>query len=149
MEPLQISVLIKALDFLFDEGHSILQERRERRLKENVAPMSVSVSSGENSPQKNESLNRSNLAIKQRLLNKKVNPAIWNEKEEYVQHLMNLLEINTKKYYLVKEQYTKWGDVLVPAIIMHNLEDAENGIRENIEKLKEVLGEVYEEKIDL
>jgi len=149
VDPLQISVLVKAIDFLFNEGHKILQERRERRLKDNVAPMSTALPQGENILAENEILRQSDLTIKQKLLSKKINLNIWNAKEEYVEHLMKLIEINTKKYYLAKEQHTKWGDALVPSIIVHNLDEAENEIRENAEKLKEALGEVYEEKIDL
>jgi hypothetical protein len=31
LDPIQIPILLKAIDFVFDEGRKILEERRERR----------------------------------------------------------------------------------------------------------------------
>jgi hypothetical protein len=38
IDPLQLPILMKAIDFVFDEGRKILQERRERRQAEDAAP---------------------------------------------------------------------------------------------------------------
>jgi hypothetical protein len=143
IDPLQISGMVKTMDFLFDEGHKILQERRERRQKDGV----TSSIQDKNSLAKDEILDQPDPAAKQKLLSKKIDPNIWNANEQHVQHLMKLIEINIKKYYLAREQYTKWGDALVPAIIVNNLEEAEKGIWENAGKLKEVLADVYGKRL--
>ena len=31
IDPIQVPILLKAIDFVFDEGRKILEERRERR----------------------------------------------------------------------------------------------------------------------
>ena len=46
LELFAIPVLSKAIDFLFDEGHKILQERRDRR--QAVLKQAVSTSSSKN-----------------------------------------------------------------------------------------------------
>ena len=38
IDSIQIPLLLKAIDFVFDEGRKILAERRERRMAENTAP---------------------------------------------------------------------------------------------------------------
>ena len=38
IDSIQIPILLKAIDFVFDEGRKILAERRERRMAENNAP---------------------------------------------------------------------------------------------------------------
>lgn len=145
IEAMQVSLLSKAINFLFDEGQKIFQERRERRQKIGSKP--VDSSKVENKNQENTS--NINDTSKRKLLSSNINKDIWNADEEYIQHLMKLVEINLKKYYLAKEQYAKWGDALVPSIIVNNLEEAEIGLRETAQKLKDVLENVFGEKIEL
>src|SRR5690242_9387425 len=38
IDPVQLPILMKAVDFVFDEGRKILEERRERRKQNNNAP---------------------------------------------------------------------------------------------------------------
>ena len=39
LDPIQIPILLKAIDFVFDEGRKLLEERRERRkTSESSAP---------------------------------------------------------------------------------------------------------------
>jgi hypothetical protein len=59
------------------------------------------------------------------------------------------METYSHNYHLAKEQYAKWGDALVPAIIVHNLQDAENSMVETIKRLETVLAKVYKKDIDL
>lgn len=144
LETIQIPILLKAIDFVFDEGRRILDERRERR-KEQETPAKIE----EPEPQKvivppePEQIQE----VKQDLLTAKVDELLWKNHEDEVQHLVRLLETYSRNYHLAKEQYAKWGDALVPPIIVHNLASAENSMAETIQKLETVLSKVYKKDI--
>lgn len=153
IDPVQLPILLKAIDFIFDEGRKILEERRERRKADEAPPKSeepakaitpveppVEVEAKE--VQKKET-------VKQDLLTSKIDELLWRNHEEEVQHLVRLLETYSRNYHLAKEQYAKWGSALVPPIIMHNMNEAENAMVETIQKLEVILSQVYKKDIHL
>lgn len=146
IDPIQVPILLKAIDFVFEEGRKILEERRERRKAHDAAP---AVETTE--PQKDiiplpvEQIKE----VKRDLLASKIDNLSWVNHEEEVQHLVRLLEIHSRNYQLAKEQYAKWGSALVPPIIMHNMTDAENSIIETTQRLETVLSKVYKKDIHL
>lgn len=144
IDPAQLPILMKAIDFVFDEGHKILQERRERRKTAAVSSKDVAAE-----PEKETPLLSPEKAIvfKQDLSASKIDERLWLNHEAEVQHLMRLLETYTRNYHIVKEQYAKWGDALVPPIIAHNLTEAENAIIETKKKLEAILSKVYNRDI--
>ena len=144
IDPAQLPILLKAIDFVFDEGRKILEERRERRkLKD--------------SPSKTESPEiekeialpepESQIISKQIVLDSKVDETLWQNHEEEVKHLVRLLETYSRNYHLAKEQYAKWGSALVPPIIVNNMTDAENSMIETMEKLQNILSKVYKKDL--
>ena len=144
LDPVQIPILLKAIDFVFDEGRKILEERRERR-KASEAPAKSEQSEPQTElvPAKPEQMQE----VKQDLLASKIDDLVWKNHEDEVQHLVRLLETYSRNYHLAKEQYAKWGDALVPPIIMHNMTSAENSIMETIGRLETVLSKVYKKDI--
>ena len=121
IETLQIPILLKAIDFIFEEGRKILEERRERRKNDN------SSKSESPEPEKTDpAAVQKQTEVKQDLLASKIDENIWQNHEQEVQHLVRLLETYSRNYYIAKEQYAKWGSALVPPIIMHNLTEAED-----------------------
>lgn len=146
LDPIQIPILLKAIDFVFEEGRKILEERRERRKMEDTAPKTE----GQESPKKTEPLEIEQVKeVKQDLLASRIDDLTWLKHEEEVQHLVRLLDTYSRNYHLAKEQYAKWGSALVPPIIMHNLTEAENSMIETIERLQTVLSKVYKKDITL
>jgi hypothetical protein len=143
IDPIQLPLLLKALDFLFDEGHKILEERRERRKKQEYPSNIQEEASEEATLQKTETITES----KQDLIASKVDEILWHNHEQEVQHLVRLLETYSSNYYLAREQYAKWGDALVPPIIVNNLKDSENSMIETLKRLEAVLSKVYEKDI--
>ena len=145
IDPFQIPILLKAIDFVFDEGHKILEERRERRKLNDASPKTdIQELPKEVIELPSEQIKE----VKQDLLASKIDDLSWLNHEEEVQHLVRLLEIHSRNYYLAKEQYAKWGSALVPPIIMHNMTEAENSMIETIERLKTVLSKVYKNDIN-
>ena len=143
IDPIQVPILLKAIDFVFEEGRKILEERRERRKMNDASKTEV------------EELPKEIIAlpviqgqeVKRDLLASKIDDLSWLNHEEEVQHLVRLLEIHSRNYHLAKEQYAKWGSALVPPIIMHNMTEAENSMLETIGRLQAVLSKVYKKDI--
>ncbi|HSB03124.1 MAG TPA: hypothetical protein VLE49_20910 [Anaerolineales bacterium] len=147
IDPTQLPILLKAIDFVFEEGRKILQERRERRKAQEMQ---------ENPPQAEIQQPVQDVAIvevkekeqtKQELLAAKIDEIRWQNHEMEVQHLVRLLETYSRNYQLAKEQYAKWGSALVPPIVVNNLNEAENSVFETIKQLEAVLSKVYEKDI--
>jgi hypothetical protein len=146
IDPVQLPLLLKAIDFVFEEGRKILEERRERRKMIDVPPESE-----DSAPAKElvfpepEDGN----GIRQDLLTSKVDELLWQNHQLEIQHLVKLLETYSRNHHLASEQYAKWGNALVPPIIVHNMQDAENSMLETIKKLEIVLSKVYKKDINL
>jgi hypothetical protein len=144
IDPTQLPILLKALDFVFDEGRKILEERRERRKMNASVPSNETQEAPAEVPileaEKQEE-------IKQDLLVSKIDEILWQNHEKEVQHLVRLLETYSRNYYIAKEQYSKWGSALVPPIIVHNMTEAENSMIETIKRLETTLSKVYKKDI--
>ena len=144
IDAIQIPILLKAIDFVFDEGRRILEERRERRKAETNAPQAAEPE-GEKEivPLEPEKADE----IKKDLIGSKVDEILWQNHETDVKHLVALLETYSRNYQLAKEQYAKWGSALVPPIIMHNMVEAENSVVDTLGKLEAVLSRVYNKTV--
>jgi hypothetical protein len=146
IDPAQLPLLLKAIDFVFEEGRKILEERRERRKMNDVPPKSEHPK-----PAKELVLPKpeDRKEIRQDLLTSKVDELLWQNHQLEIQHLVKLLETYSRNYHLAREQYAKWGDALVPPIIVHSMQDAENSMIETIKQLEIVLSKVYNKDINL
>jgi hypothetical protein len=144
IDPTQLPILLKAIDFVFDEGRKILEERRERRKTSDSTPTSENQEPAkEITPVQVQENNE----IKQDLITSKIDEILWQNHELEVQHLVRLLETYSRNYHLTKEQYAKWGSALVPPIIVHNMTEAENSMMDTIQRLETVLSKVYKKDI--
>ncbi len=147
MDAIAIPILVKAIDWLFGEGSKILQERRERRASNTVTeagsseiqPSSPAHSSG----------NINIIHSKEDALSQRVLDTAWKDSQARVEHLLSLLDIYTKNYYLAKEQYAQWGKALVPPIILHNLTEAEDNISSIAKELQRVLNQAYAKRLNI
>jgi len=145
IDAVQLPILLKAVDFVFEEGRKILAERRERRkLNDSSAESETHTEAKEiDSPEPAKADE-----FKQNLLSTKIDEILWQNHEEDVKHLVRLLETYSRNYHLASEQYAKWGSALVPPIIVHNMTDAENSMLETIQKLEIILSKVYKKDIN-
>jgi hypothetical protein len=144
IDPTQLPILLKAIDFVFEEGRKILAERRERRkLNDNPENSDDQEPAAEIAAPEIQEKNE----IKQDLLASKIDELLWQNHELEVKHLVKLLETYSRNYHLASEQYAKWGSALVPPIIVHNMTEAENKMVETIKQLESVLSKVYQKDI--
>lgn len=144
IDPTQLPILLKAIDFVFDEGRKILEERRERRKNSDSAPTGETQEpTQESTPAEIQVQNET----KQDLLSSNIDEILWQNHELEVKHLVKLLETYSRNYHLASEQYAKWGSALVPPIIVHNMTEAENSMIDTIQRLETVLSKVYKKDI--
>jgi hypothetical protein len=144
LDTVQIPILLKAIDFVFEEGRKILQERRERRMAEGSLR-----ESREQKPAKEIAPPEPEQAIelRQDLRSSKVDEILWKNHEQEIDHLVKLWETYSRNYQLAREQYAKWGSALVPPIVVHNLTEAENSMIETIRQLQAILSKVYKKNL--
>lgn len=144
IDPIQLPILMKAIDFVFEEGRKILEERRERRkAQENPPRAEIQEQADEATALEARQADET----KQDLIASKVDEILWQNHEMEVQHLVRLLETYSRNYQLAKEQYAKWGSALVPPIIVSNLNEAESSMLNTLQQLKTVLSKVYKKEI--
>ena len=158
LDPNQLPILLKAIDFVFDEGRKILDERRERR-KMNETGQSSEVQEAVDpivepdpvkeipTPTRAPEIEKPQ-ETKQDLLSSRIDEILWQSHELDVKHLVKLLETYSGNYRLAKEQYAKWGSELVPSIIVHRMTDAENSMIDTIKQLEVLLSKVYKKDIN-
>jgi len=146
IDPIQIPILLKALDFLFEEGHKILADRRERKKIETQAQTGVPTEVVQGMPPPELQPKEE---VKQDLITTRIDEILWKNHELEVQHLVRLLETYSRNYQLASEQYAKWGSALVPPIIVHSMNEAENAVAETLKKLETVLSKVYKKELNL
>jgi len=144
IDPTQLPILLKAIDFVFDEGRKILEERRERRKNGDSPSTGESQEPAEETPPAEIQVKDE---VKQDLLASKIDEILWQNHELEVKHLVKLLETYSRNYHLANEQYAKWGSALVPPIILHNMTEAETSMIDTIQKLETVLSKVYKKDI--
>lgn len=144
LDPVAIPILTQVLTFLFGEGSKILQERRERR----KAQQEVERPEPQSAPAQPAPTHAANaLQSKEAVLSAPLDTTAWRNSEADIKHLMSLLEIYTRNYYLAREQYAKWGSALVPPIIVNNLIEAEDAVRKTMQDLQAILSKVYAQKV--
>jgi hypothetical protein len=144
LDPVAIPILTQVLSFLFGEGSKILEERRDRR----KAQQEVERPEHQSAPAQPAPTHAANaLQSKEAVLNAPLDTTAWRNSEADIKHLMSLLEIYTRNYYLAREQYAKWGSALVPPIIVNNLIEAEDAVRKTMQDLQAILSKVYTQKV--
>jgi hypothetical protein len=147
LDPIQVPLLLKAIDFVFDEGRKLLEERRERRKTSAASVPAPTGETPEPTPEATPAEVEARNDVKQDLLTSKIDEILWKNHEAEVQSLVRQLEIYSRNYYHASEQYAKWGDALVPPVIVNNMIHAENAMAETLKKLENALSKVYKKDI--
>lgn len=143
IDPTQLPILLKAIDFIFDEGRKILEERRERRKLSEVPSESES-----HELAKEVTALEPEKEIKDDLLTSKIDEKLWQNYEWEVESLVRQLETHSRNYHLAKEQYAKYGSADVRPITVHNLTEAENSMIETKKRLEIILSKVYKKDVN-
>ncbi len=144
LDPIQLPILLKAIDFVFDEGRKILEERRERRKSEDSAP---DIKEQETAKEISPPPIQENEETKEDLLSAKIEEKLWQDNQKEIEHLVRLLEKHTGNYYTLKEQYAEFGSIMAPPHILSQMKEKENLIIETKKRLEDILSKVYKKDI--
>lgn len=130
-----IMVLTQAIGFLFDEARKILAERRQRRQEMQETDDTPVLPSG------TEESNKQNIL--------ELTPTNFDdETQKEIDHLMKLIDIQTKHRRNAEMKINKLGGLLfVPPNVRVELENAEEEILKHTQKLKNLLEKVYDQPI--
>lgn len=143
-------MLSKAVDFLFEEGKKIIQEIRERKkTSSNIGIPDTEVVEPITPAPIEEKNSNDVITTKNDALNHEIERSIWLNSEKEIEHLLRLLELDTRSYRLAQEQYKMYGRALVPPIVLNRLIDAEQGIEDTTKKLQKVMSKIYNKEIYL
>lgn len=146
IDPVQLPILMKAIDFVFDEGRKILEERREHRKADHATPqLPNSEPEKELVPLEPEKVDE----IKQDLVASKVDELLWQNNQREIESLVIQMKKHTENYYTLKEQEAEWGSALVPPVIVSQIRAKENSIIETRQRLEAALSKVYKREIKL
>jgi len=145
IETVAIPILVKAVDFLFDEARRVLDERRKRR--ETESARALQNRNGEKGNVSVEHKYRNRIDNKDKAMKMAVKDDMLRFYQNEIEHLVSLLEIYARNYHLAKEQYARWGSALVPPIIIGNLEEAEESILKTSIKLQKLLSVLYGKEV--
>jgi len=147
LDTVAIPVLMKAVEFIFGEGSKILEERRKRRLSLETAEEQKGSHTKTASGKAAINVTSGVFFSREMVIDQPIEEAMWLSSKVKIEHLVSLLDTYTKNYYFAKEKYAKWGGASVPPIVMHELEEAEEGIAKNSQELQDALSKIYGKKV--
>ena len=146
IDPVQLPILLKAIDFVFDEGRKILEERRERRKMDTSTPAEIKAPETEAKeivPLEPEKAKETEQELSTSKVEENCGKKIKRRSNTWSGCWKHIPAIIT----LLKEQYAEWGSLLVPPHILHNMTETENSITETRKQLETVLSKVYKKDI--
>ena len=129
LDPTTLPILLKSLDFIYEEYSKLLEERRERRKDAREGSQ--------------KGMPELPAPTKEEALEKKIEPKEWQASEAHIEHLTDLLDIHYDNYHLLSKQYAQWTEVLVPPVISNGLMREEKEIEKITMQLKEALANLY------
>lgn len=148
MDPVSGMLIGKALDFLFDEVKLILAQRRTRQAQAEKSPSQtkgtdLATTTQHQDPQTIPPTTR------EEILRWNLSELAYQQREREIQSLVSQLTTHRQNLNHAYEQAAKWGDALVPSIIVNTINDEEQKIFEKSSRLKRVLEQVYGRSINI
>ena len=77
------------------------------------------------------------------MLPEQINQAMLARQQGEIEHLVSLMEIHTRNFRSAEQQYAKWGDALVPPIVLNNLDTEGAAVELTMRRLQTLVSEVY------
>ena len=133
IDPILVSIITNAVNFLFDEASKIFQERRTKRIIESQAIKK------DFEPPTNKS----------EILALTPNKDLIGDAAEEIQHYLSQIRLSRENKRKLEKQITLYGGLNYSPIYLQNLlESTENDIENWCNKLREIIERVYGHKIN-
>ena len=143
LEAWQVPLVTQAIELLFDAGKLLIEHMKRKEVaQEDTQNITPHKTDDVNAPVEEKILSKED-ALKAYVMEN-----AFNQNREEISHLVNLVSIYYKNYRLSAEKYAKWGDALVPPIIVHEMDDAEAHLSENLIQLRKILEKVTGKRIE-
>lgn len=145
IDPITVPVLMKILDFFFDQGAKILQQRRERQAKElEKDGKSDATTTHDTKPMQIETtITSKESALQQKIFDQKIK---YNQKR--LEHLLEIKEIYTNRHDLARKKMSVLGEIDTPYKILHEIDECEREIARIMEETKILLSDIFGKPID-
>ncbi|MBK9208534.1 MAG: hypothetical protein IPL71_09605 [Anaerolineales bacterium] len=128
---------------MFGEAQKILQERRERRASKNINVQD----SNKDSHQASNNRSSESIGSINEAMSTQISENILKNEISELEHLLKLKDTYSKRYQLAKEKISIYGTLDTPYKVLHELEEAEEGIEDVVTKLKSTLAKIYNKEI--
>ena len=132
IEVTTVIVLTNAIELLYDQAAKILLDRQQHK-------QSSSAHAGLELlriiPNQTDALQAS------------VRQTSWVEYEAEVKHLVALLGIQSRNYWMAKEQHERWSGSAIPQIVVSNLEEAGIAVAQSVTRLDMILTALIKDRL--
>jgi hypothetical protein len=132
LDPLSITLISKALDFLLDEAHNLINEKRKQKESSKAIP---------------EDLTKTK-EYKDALLKKGVKEQLFEDSKTQLEHLIRKAQIHQKSYHLLSEQSAQFG-LYVPPHIANSRDDEKRKLVGTLIQIKEIVENILGEEINI
>ncbi len=148
IETIAVPILIKAVEFLFDESKKVLEERRKRRDVEIGKQQTTEISDKEKKTVEAPYDNPGSMTdARTDLLSSKLDLDLLKVHEKDLTHLLELCEIYKSNLYITREKYARFGRDYAPPHLLHELKEYENDFLDTVQKLRKILVKIYGKEI--
>jgi hypothetical protein len=150
IETLAVPLVVKAIEFLFDESKKVLEERRTRR----EAELNASINSGKQEvekpvvdvPSKTQAPVEA-IHTKESALDARIDEIRLKALEKDIAHLLELSEIYKDNLYQARGKFARFGRDYAPPHLLYEIKEAEDGFVESSKKLNILLSQLYGKEI--
>jgi len=136
IEVTTVIVLTKAIELLYDQVAKILLDCQQRK-----------------QPSARRSSAHSGMELQRIIpsqadaLQASIRQTSWLEYEAEVKHLVALLDIQSRNYWMAKEQYARWSGTTIPQIVISNLEEEGIAVTQSVTRLDMILTELIKDRL--
>jgi hypothetical protein len=141
IEAAAIPLLVKAVDFLMDEGRKYLVDRKNRKIaKKGSSPHPAEVVNKEN-----EQVSK----LHDDLLQETVDEMLFETNRKDIESCMQRIEIHSETLRLLKDQKARSGPLGVDPKIHHSINATEQELEETMKELQKTVSKVYGKRIQI
>ena len=146
IDPVTIPILMKVLDFFFDEGSRILEQRRKRnsakeiasKVSEDQTEVDISVTAS----------HEAELDAKESVLSQKISDVALKAHQKSLEHLLEMKQIYSERYDLARKKLAIAGEAEVSYKVLYEIGESERELAKVMEEIRVTLTNLVGKPID-
>lgn len=136
IDPLSITIISKALDFVISEAHNLINEARKQKQPEDESPDDTQSAEEEQK-------------YKDSFLKKEMNENFFEDQKNQLDHLLKKATIHQKNYHVLSEQCAQFSDLYVPPHIKNSRDEEKKKLVYTLFQIKDIIEKHFGEEIDI